>query len=552
MERHIPAILAKAVLAISLLAGYTSTQAQEYDSTPVTVSKEKIKRDGKVFYSHIVLEKQTLYSISKAYDVSIEDLYKYNPTLKEEGLKKNSIIIIPALTEEEEAEVTAPVEEITEKPEQEKIIHTVKWFEDLTVIAGKYGVTVESIMKANGLKGRKLSRRQKLMIPSPEEIVETVDADTEELAQIDSTAVSDTVEKDERALFPGLFSPKKDVNVSLMLPFKADGQTSSRSNMDFYSGVLLAIYDLGNEGIGTDLNVYDIAGAFPAENPELEKSDIIIGPVSSENISRFYESMPKVKALISPLDQRAAPLAYIHKNLTQAPTPHEIQYQDLLSWIREDLKADDRLLVISEKGAVQTQAVQEMKAAVDSSGLEYIPLEYSILEGRNVTESLEYLMSETASNRVFITSESEAFVNDVVRNLNIMIHKKYDVVLYAASRIRSFETIDVANLHNASTHVSLCYYIDYEDAKVKDFLLRYRALFNTEPSQSAFQGYDIAKYFIGICSKYGNRWQERIDDADMEMLQNTFRFRDAGEGGHINTGVRRIIYSDNWSVIKVR
>ena len=36
-----------------------------------------------------------MYSISKAYNVSIEDIYKLNPTLQEQGLKKNSIILIP-------------------------------------------------------------------------------------------------------------------------------------------------------------------------------------------------------------------------------------------------------------------------------------------------------------------------------------------------------------------------------------------------------------------------------------------------------------------------
>ena len=35
-------------------------EAQSYTPVPVTISKEKVKIDGKVCYSHIVLEKQTL------------------------------------------------------------------------------------------------------------------------------------------------------------------------------------------------------------------------------------------------------------------------------------------------------------------------------------------------------------------------------------------------------------------------------------------------------------------------------------------------------------
>ena len=82
------------ILAIALsLVSFSSniSTAQEYVNTPVEISKEKVRVDGKICYSHVVLEKQTLYSISKAYNVSIDDIYKFNPTVKETGLKKNSL-----------------------------------------------------------------------------------------------------------------------------------------------------------------------------------------------------------------------------------------------------------------------------------------------------------------------------------------------------------------------------------------------------------------------------------------------------------------------------
>ena len=166
-------MLAATLASMAPAAAY----AQEYENTPVTISSEKVKVDGKVCYSHIVLERQTLFSISKAYNVSLEDIYKYNPSVKENGLKKNSILIIPCedlATEEPEKKT-----EVKEEAQQVERIHVVKWFEDLDVIAEKYGVSVEAIMKANGLTGRKLARRQKLVIPSadfvPEETQEQVE-----------------------------------------------------------------------------------------------------------------------------------------------------------------------------------------------------------------------------------------------------------------------------------------------------------------------------------------------------------------------------------------
>ncbi|MBO6160410.1 MAG: LysM peptidoglycan-binding domain-containing protein, partial [Bacteroidales bacterium] len=92
------------LLAVLLLASPTPARAQEYTAAPVEISKEKVRLDGKIYYSHVVLEKQTLYSICKAYGVTLEDVFRSNPSLnlEKEGLKKDQIILIP-IPEEEKA-----------------------------------------------------------------------------------------------------------------------------------------------------------------------------------------------------------------------------------------------------------------------------------------------------------------------------------------------------------------------------------------------------------------------------------------------------------------
>lgn len=526
--------------------------AQEYDNTPVTISSEKVKVDGKVCYSHIVLERQTLFSISKAYNVSIEDIYKYNPSVKEEGLKKNSILIIPCEDLAAETPVKAKEEEEIKKDAPIERIHVVKWFEDLDVIAEKYGVSVEAIMKANGLTGRKLSKRQKLVIPSADYVPEDDAEQAEDAVAKAESEESAEEEQDDSIDMKWLF-PDKEVSVSLVIPLKATGTSSSQNNMDFYSGVLLAVNDLAGTGVKTNLKVYDNGnGSIPASKEDIESSDIVIGPISSGDIQRLIELAPNAPAIISPLDPRAESLVAANENIIQAPVPHKLQYEDLASWIKEDYRPTDKVIVITEKGARQSDAVTMMTAAIDSTGVTFSPFSYSILEGRNVTDPISRLMTSTGTNRVLIASESEAFVNDVVRNLNLLIHRKYDVVLYAPSKIRSFETIEVENFHNTKLHVSLGYYIDYSDKKVMDFIMKYRALFNAEPTQFAFQGYDIANYFISLSSRYGGKWMNKIDENDMSMLQSTFKCSKTEDGGYVNSGVRRIVYGDGWSVTKVK
>ena len=569
-----------AALLISL-ACITSANAQTYQSTPVTVSTEKVRNNGKVFYSHIVLEKQTIYSICKAYETPAEEIYRYNPALHESGLKKGMILLIPVKETEEvkqttpEAvtkanpktettkEVSAELKLEAKKPEEK--VHVRKWYEEIEDIAAKYGVTVSDIMTRNNLKDKKLSNRQKLIIPesgksAPEAVEMTEDTlqedtNTSEVtpAEADSISVmtpacdsTSAVQADTLLLYP-----KEKVDVTLMLPLKASSG-GSKNTMDFYSGVLMALRDLGDEGVRTDVHVYDIsAGGDKVTAEDIDSTDLIIGPVSSGEVNRYLSMIPEGTAMISPLDPRVEKMARNHKEIVQVPTPHEYQYKDLVNWLKEDLTPVDTVIFFTEKDFASSVGKQ-LKEIVDSAHIAYNSFSYTILEGRDITEPLTSIMTATGVNRVIIGSDNEAFVNDVIRNLNLLVYNKLNIVLYGTSKIRSFETIEAENFHNTSMKVSLGYHIDYDNALVKNFLLKYRALFNTEPTQYAYQGYDIARYFISLCFRYGNRWPEMLEQSEMEMLQSSFRFDTIEEGGHINTGVRRIAYGKDWIVEKVR
>ena len=547
-------------VAAMLVTFAAAAGAQEYVAPPVEVSDQKVKKDGKVYYSHVVQERQTLYSISKAYNVTQEEILEANPGLRDSGLKKNSIIMIPVQSalpvKEEESPQQEPTPQQVEQVQnvRESVqasvqkIHVVRWYETLKDIADKYNVSESAIIAANNLKDGKVKNRQKLIIPTEEyaEILAPEIPEEEEEDMDLETAFDDSHLQEEVA---PEYTSKSHIRATVLLPLKATGSTSSRSNMDFYSGVLLAAREIGESGIDLDMSVYDIAnGTYGATKNELEASDIIIGPVAAADITRIYTVTQDIKALISPLDPKAEQLCGTYSTLIHAPASRMSQYEDLAQWIKEDLVPGDRVIVISEKEARKGDEGKILRAAIDSAQIEYIPLAYSILEGRKIQEPLEAKMTSEGTNRVIIASESEAFVNDAVRNLNLTIHNKFDVVLYAPAKIRTFETIEIENFHNTNLHASLTYYIDYNDAEVKQFVKKYRALFNTEPTQFAFQGYDVAKYFIGLCAKYGDGWMQHVEDA--EMLQSTFDIKPSGNG-YINEGIRRIVYGPEYSVMVV-
>lgn len=555
MKRH----FAIAIIIASLLPALSA--AQEYVSTPVEISKEKVKVDGKVCYSHIVLERQTLYSISKAYEVSIEDIYRFNPSLQEVGLKKNSIIIIPsaeALSEPESQKAPAEKKSPAEKKvpsvkpaERAQRIHIAKWHEDLDVISEMYGVSVEDIMAANNLTGRKLVKRQKLIIPFPGEPVQ--EPEQTPVPESETTLAQIPENETQEDTLRETFSPKQEVNATLILPLTGNDGAPNRNNIDFYCGTLLAVYDLGNAGIDCKFNVYDTMDSDSQIRMEtVSGSDMIIGPISAADLTRMFSIAPNAQMIISPLDQRAERLVNEHPNMIQIPTPYYAQYKDLVNWMEQEYRDGDKVIMISEKAARQNNLTGPIKEVLDSSALAYQTFSYSILEGRDVTTPLSGLMTQEGTNRVIIASESEAFVNDVVRNLNLLIRENIDIVLYSPSKIRSFDTIEVENLHNLSTHVSLTYYIDYNDPEVMDFLLKYRAFFGTEPTQFSYQGYDIAKFCIGMCSAYGDDWKQMLQSTEKRMLQSTFAIKKEPFKGYVNNGVRRIVYDKGYSVTSVK
>lgn len=134
---------------------------------------------------HEVLPKETLYGIAKQYNISIEDLYKINPELEKEGLKKGQIIKIPQADSEKLVSDTKPekanvAEKNISKEEvilpvksdnkadvaTEGIVREVLPKETLYSIAKQYGITVANLKNANPSIGAKaLKAGQKIIVP---------------------------------------------------------------------------------------------------------------------------------------------------------------------------------------------------------------------------------------------------------------------------------------------------------------------------------------------------------------------------------------------------
>ena len=539
------------MVAVCLLPG-TPAFTQDYNGTPVTVSTEKVRMDGTVYYSHPVLEKQTLFSISKAYGVSLEEIYKANPSLnlEAEGLKGKQIILIPVKSNPKLETVAEPVRNAArDKDDEDYIEHIARWYETVGTLSFKYDIAVEILMKYNNLSSQNLTSRQIVKIPQGKTLEKLLSEVAEKAAGAEMNPETEQEQSPEaKAETDSEILPKSEqqpvqstdsVTASIILPLDANGNINN-SNFDFYCGALLAIRDLKVEGIHSELKVFDLSAGMPLEE-DLDGSNLILGPVSSQDIEAVKAIAPAGTAVISPLDPKGITVAKSLAEVIQAPSSTEIQYLDLIEWIREDLENGDKIILVTEKNSTPT-AIAEYLA---QSGMEYDILSYGILEGRDITDSLATLMTQSGKNRFLIASDKEAFANDVIRNINLMIFNKYEAILYAPSKMRNFETIEVENFHTAGMHLSNSYYVDYNDSKVKSFLYAYRALCGAEPTPFAYQGYDTAYYFIKQYAQFGPAWIHNMETA--KGLQSNFNFVQEENAGYYNVGVRRVVFGPDYS-----
>jgi LysM repeat protein len=108
---------------------------------------------------HIVAEKETLFSISRQYGVTVDELKQWN-NLSDNALALGQELVIKK--KNTIAVVATPVEVISARA-----VHTVAAKETMYSITRQYGITVEQLREWNGLQSDELKIGQSLFVVQP-------------------------------------------------------------------------------------------------------------------------------------------------------------------------------------------------------------------------------------------------------------------------------------------------------------------------------------------------------------------------------------------------
>ncbi len=203
--------------------------------------------------THEVMRKETLYSISKMYKIQIHDIISQNPQVEESGLKIGMILEI----RKGDSEV-------------DKVRNTEANKEDVETVS-----PVES----------KISRRLKNKLLSEKE-----DARSAVIAPV----VLDTVVEQEDTMSVVAVSKFSEtpLNIVVLLPFMADAQytnISLKKYVDMYKGMLLSMEHQKKSGRSFIVNTYDTKKSKEVLDSlftlkEVQEADMIIGPAYAEEV----------------------------------------------------------------------------------------------------------------------------------------------------------------------------------------------------------------------------------------------------------------------------
>jgi len=151
-----------AVLFLTFLVGSVA-KSQE----PVTVRKSnnKVIIDDKIYFLHVVKPGQTLYSISRAYEVNEKDIAIENPGVYA-GLRIGQVLKIP--------EIVPRIHPSQAEIDTTKfIIYHLKEGETLFALSRKFNIPVNEIKDANpDLDYTDMQIGQQILIPKPKLIIE--------------------------------------------------------------------------------------------------------------------------------------------------------------------------------------------------------------------------------------------------------------------------------------------------------------------------------------------------------------------------------------------
>ena len=533
-------------------------------SEPLPVKKQ---HDETKFIYHNLKAGETVYSLSKSYGVSENEIILSNPGIDINKMSVGAEIAVPR------REFMSDRQKFDDQ-EKKYIYHKVLKGESLSSIAEQYGLTIRELRREN----------RDLRFPQVGDFIRIPGVKTAEIQEIEPVKTDTVVTIVEESVIvmdrPVGFTLVKDLrgslDVAVMLPFylkensertEIDSSKSIKGkknyklvkrpdewiyprSLDFvemYEGILLAADTLCSLGLDINLYPYDIKSdtieiTKLIRSGKLSEMNLIIGPVYSHNLSIVAAYARDLGIpVISPVTIINNSALLNNPTLFMANSSLEIAQKTIAKKISEYY--DHNFVFIHSDTTGIDEDVKRFKNLIFTELSYKLPYEeikfkefffYSRSKFDNDSiNRLSHALSEQSENIVIIASEEAPVISETISDVH-GLSRKFDVKVFGYPVMRDIDNLDPKYLFDMDIMVYTPYWIDYTKKDVKQFNSDFRQKFLTEPSEKSFawQGYDIAYYFLSGMAMHGKDFIAHPEMHYPDLLQTEYDFirKEAGAG----------------------
>ena len=452
---------------------------------------------------HLVKKQETVYSISKRYGVSEEEIYQLNEG-SQFGIREGQTLLIPQ-RQPDTIYVEAPAVEQTEPG-----IHVVQSGETLYSISRKYGLTVSKLLALN-------PHKHDAQIAVGERMIVALGA------------------KLEQAPNPLNGTQIEQVRVALILPLRESGQPTRY--LHFYEGALLAIEQLQRQGVSIDLQVDAAINSSALEqllkNKEGEQYDLIIGGDSEQSVELLAQRAKSQQAVyLSPFVWQSGK-GQLYENFFQLNPAQYRVTQRLQRAFVERYAGYEVLLVRCGEGD-QADKFKAIETACREAGIS--------TQSRSLRELAVGQWPRQSSKKcvILLNSSKQKDLTSVLDAMRAAQLSTSEYQLFGYPQWQTYGKNIDERLREVGATIFSTFYWDRELPESRQVRDAYKHWYGRDIEEGypsyAMLGYDVVRYFIAALSSYGRGFQQYQHQLPKDGLQSGFLFAPAVTGHNSSMG----------------
>lgn len=470
----------------------------------------------------------TLYSLSKKYNVAVDNIIAANPGLTPQTFSDGKVIRI----------LRVPVASVTRavaKPQQSlssncREIHKAKRKDTPEKVAEKYKISLQALMDANPeMKkvGYKMQKGDLLCIPYEDK-------------QIAKNTWQTPTPK-----------PISDLKVGVVLPFKSENKMEQDRMVEYYRGILMAVDSMKTLGKNVEVFAYN-SGKTPADmqsvltNANLQKCNLIFGPLYADQLPVLAEFSSRVNCTIVAPFASLNDKVYSCKNLFLVNPPKSYQYSNVYDGFVRMFKGQN-IIFYSTAGSSTEAAdfIIGLKQALRNAGMPF-----QVMPEHASEQQMLRLVNLQKSNIIVPTSYGITALNTLMTKFKAFMqaHPSYLFQLFGYPDWQAFQQYHLANYYFMDTFIYTSFYnvswrkknLKFVDDYEKNF---HTEMLNTHPKYPML-GFDTGFYFMKGMATYGSSFIYHLKDMKLDPYQNAFSFERVNNwGGFVNEEVKFIHYT---------